>query len=140
MDGDTVSTDRQGLEVLDLATCMELAGSVPVGRVAFFASGEVLVLPVNHVLDEGGVAFLVASGSKLDAAIMNRSMSFEADHYDTETRSGWSVLVTGRARYIDDDEVIARLAEHELTPWSAPDERTSWVLLRPERVSGRRIV
>lgn len=140
MDGEPVSTDRQGLEVLDLETCMELAGSVPVGRVAFFTSGEVLVLPVNHVLDQGGVAFRVAPGSKLDAAIMNRSMSFEADAYDEEGHDGWSVLVTGRARYVDDEDVIARLEQHELVPWSAPDVRDSWVLLRPDRVTGRRIV
>lgn len=140
MDSNAVRTDRQGLEVLDLETCMRLAGSVPVGRVGFVSSGEVLVLPVNHVVDEGGIAFRVATGSKFDAAIMDRSMSFEADEYDDDARTGWSVLVTGRATYVDDDETLARLEQHDLVPWTAPDRRTAWVVLRPSRVTGRRIV
>jgi nitroimidazol reductase NimA-like FMN-containing flavoprotein (pyridoxamine 5'-phosphate oxidase superfamily) len=134
-----VTLDRQGLEVLDLDTCLRLAAAVPVGRVAFEDGGEVIVLPVNHVLDEGGVAFRVATGSTFDKAIMERPMTFQADAYDATDQTGWSVLVMGRATYVDDPEVLARLEEHDLQPWSSPELRTAWVLLTPTRVSGRRV-
>lgn len=134
-----IARDRQGLEVLDLETCLTLAGTVPIGRIAFQRDGRVIVLPVNHVLDVEGVAFRVAEGSSLDAALMERTMSFQVDQHDDDAHTGWSVLVTGRAAYVDDEETIARLDERELVPWSAPDLRTNWVILRPDQVSGRRI-
>ena len=97
------------------------------------------MLPVNHVLDVEGVAFRVAEGSTLDTALMERTMSFQADDHDPATHTGWSVLVTGRATYIEDEETIARLESRDLVPWSSPEQRTNWVLLHPDQVSGRRV-
>ena len=134
-----IARDRQGLEVLDLETCLTLAGTVPIGRVAFQREGRVIVLPVNHVLDVEGVAFRVAEGSTLDTALMERTMSFQVDDHDPDDHTGWSVLVTGRASYVEDEEAIARLDEAELIPWSAPELRTNWVIVRPDQVSGRRL-
>ena len=141
MDDDVqlIARDRQGLEVLDLETCLTLAGTVPIGRIAFQRDGRVIVLPINHVLDVEGVAFRVAEGSTLDTALMERTMSFQVDHHDEEDHTGWSVLVTGRASYVEDEEAIARLDARELVPWSSPELRTNWVILHPDQVSGRRI-
>ena len=44
-------TDHAGLEILSFADCLRLLASVPVGRVGFFADGEIVILPVNHLVD-----------------------------------------------------------------------------------------
>ena len=57
------STDHAGLEILPFEVCLRLLASVPVGRVGFFADGEVLILPVNHVVDGQDVVFRTGRGS-----------------------------------------------------------------------------
>ncbi len=138
------AVDRNGLEVLDLPTCLELAGSVPVARVAVNAPGSPLVLPVTHVVLGQRVAFRTAQGSKLDAAIMEEPVTIEVDDWDLATRTGWSVLFRGHARPIDDADVEAELAElnHESWVkelWFKPTNTTAWVEVIPDEVSGRRI-
>ena len=89
--------DHSGLEILPYDECLRLLGTVPVGRVSFFADGEIVVLPVNHVMDGNDPVFRTARGSKLSAAEGQDVVAFEADAYDERTRTGWSVLVNGRA-------------------------------------------
>lgn len=136
----TIATDRHGLEVLDYDTCLALVASQPVGRVGFVAAGVPVVLPVNHVVDRAVIAFRTAPGSKLDLAVMERPVAFEADHYDAADRSGWSVVVRGVARAVDDDATLARLEAHDLVPWADARERPHWVAVRADEVTGRRIV
>jgi hypothetical protein len=38
--------DRAGLAVLPFDVCLQLLASAPVGRIGFFADGEVVILPV----------------------------------------------------------------------------------------------
>lgn len=109
-------TDHAGLEILPFDECLRLLASVPVGRVGFFAEGEIVVLPVNHVVDGQDVVFRTAYGSKLSAAGGLDLAAFEADHYNEQTRSGWSVLVTGRAEMVDVEAEIQRLSR----AWPAP--------------------
>ena len=90
------STDHAGLEILPFEECLRLLASVPVGRVGFIADGELVILPVNHVVDGHDVAFRTAHGSKLAATEGQHLATFEADHYNEQTHSGWSVVVTGR--------------------------------------------
>jgi Pyridoxamine 5'-phosphate oxidase len=89
-------TDHAGLETLPFHVCLRLLASVPIGRVGFYADGEMVLLPVNHAMDGQDVVFRTASGSKLTAAQEQELVAFEADDYDLQTRSGWSILVTGR--------------------------------------------
>lgn len=131
--------DHAGLEVLDLERCLELLGSVPVGRVAYQARGDVIVLPVNHVRDGRTVAFRTSVGSKLDAAQRATQVTFEVDDYDEASRSGWSVLVVGRAEVVDDQAERRRLDRLGAHPWSDGDARPYWVRIRPDEISGRRI-
>ena len=89
------------------------------GRVSFFADGEIVVLPVNHVMDGHDPVFRTARGSKLSAAEGQDVVAFEADAYDERTRSGWSVLVNGRAYAIYEEPEIQRLSRLGLQPWVA---------------------
>ena len=88
---------------------MRLLASVPVGRVSFYADGEVVVLPVNHVVDGQDVIFRTARGSKLSAAEHHNPVALEADSYDPQTRYAWSVLVNGRAEVVQEKDKIQRL-------------------------------
>ena len=94
-------TDHAGLEILPFEECLRLLASVPVGRVGFIADGELAILPVNHIVDGHNVAFRTAYGSKLSAAGGQNLATFEADHYNEHTHSGWSVVVTGRAEVVE---------------------------------------
>ena len=63
----TALADHAGLETLPLEVCLRLLESVPVGRVSFYTDGEVVTLPVNHVVDGQDVVFRANRGSKLSA-------------------------------------------------------------------------
>lgn len=133
------TTDRSGLEVLDVEECMELLASVPIGRVAMIDGGEIAVLPVNHVVCDDRVCFRSAPGAKLDAGIMQHVVTFEADDYDEATETGWSVVVKGRADLVTDDDELERLRDSGIRPWSNPTFRTNWVTLHANDITGRRI-
>jgi nitroimidazol reductase NimA-like FMN-containing flavoprotein (pyridoxamine 5'-phosphate oxidase superfamily) len=130
--------DHAGLEVLSFDSCLRLLAAVSIGRVGFVAGGEVVVLPVNFVVDGQNVVFRTASGSKLAAAEDGIPVAFEADSYDDITQSGWSVLVNGRVEVVEDDAEIGRLSQLGLYPWASALDRPFWIRIRPTSVTGRR--
>jgi nitroimidazol reductase NimA-like FMN-containing flavoprotein (pyridoxamine 5'-phosphate oxidase superfamily) len=130
-------TDHAGLEILPFEACLQLLASVPVGRVGFFADGEVVVLPVNHVVDGQDVVFRTGRGSKLSAAEVQDLVTFEVDEYDEQTRSGWIVVVTGRAEVVYEEVEVERLSRRGLHPWVSAVEHPFWIRVRPTAVSGR---
>jgi nitroimidazol reductase NimA-like FMN-containing flavoprotein (pyridoxamine 5'-phosphate oxidase superfamily) len=130
-------TDRAGLEVLPFNVCLQLLASAPVGRIGFFADGEVVILPVNHLVDGQDVVFRTGRGSKLSAAEGQNLVTFEADEYDEQTRSGWSVVVTGRAEVVYEEAEVERLGRRGLHPWVSAVEHPFWIRIRPTAVSGR---
>ena len=132
-------TDHAGMEMLPLAECLRLLTTVPVGRLGFDVDGEVVVLPVNHAVERDAVVFRAAAGSMLSAAEGQCTVVFEADDYDAMTRTGWSVLVNGRAETVYDDAEIQSLGRLELAPWPDAVDRPFWVRIRPSSVTGRRI-
>lgn len=131
-------TDHAGLEILPFEECLRLLASVPLGRVSFCADGELVILPVNHAMDAQDVVFRTARGSKLAAAGEQGLVAFEADDYDRQARSGWSVLVTGRADMVDEKDEIQRLGRLGLHPWATAVERPFWIRIRPSSVTGRK--
>ena len=130
-------TDHAGLEILPFDRCLQLLATVPVGRVSFFADGEIVVLPVNHVVDRQDPVFCTARGSKLSAAEDQDLVAFEADEYDKRTRSGWSVLVNGCAQAVCEEAEIQRLNHLGLHPWVTAVDRPFWIRIRPTSISGR---
>lgn len=133
----TYPTDHAGLEILPFNECLRLLGSVPVGRLGFFADGEMVILPVNHVIDGQDPVFRTARGSKLSAAEGQNLVCFEADHYDEHTRTGWSVVVTGRAEVVYEESSVQRLSRHGLHPWVTAVEHPFWIRIRATSFSGR---
>jgi uncharacterized protein len=130
--------DHAGLETLSFDGCLDLLGSVPLGRVGFFADGEVVILPVNHAMDGPDVVFRTAPGSLLTTAGEQGPVTFEADQFDAGTRTGWSVLVTGRATMVYDETEVRHLNRLGLEPWPTVIEHGFWIRIRPTSVTGRR--
>jgi uncharacterized protein len=130
-------TDHAGLEILPFDMCLQLLAMVPVGRVSFFSDGEIVVLPVNHVVDGQDPVFRTGRGSKLSSAEGQNLVAFEADGYEERTKSGWSVLVNGRAEAIYEDAEIQRLSHLGLHPWITAVDRPFWIRIRPTSISGR---
>lgn len=132
-------TDHAGLEVLSSAECLDLAAGRPVGRIAFVRDGGVDVFPVNHCVVDRSVAFRTAGGAKFTAAFRGSVVAFEVDSYAARRRTGWSVLIKGRAERVTDEATIARLEATGLRTWSPSARPAEWVLVHPDEVSGRRL-
>lgn len=134
--------DRNGLVVLDRDACVERLRSAVIGRVVFTLAGRPFALPVTFALDgRQAVVFRTGRGSKLASAERDAGpVAFQADAYDTGTRSGWSVLVHGQMDHVVELAEIARLDGLRLRPWADQVRRPHWVRIAMERVSGREIV
>lgn len=126
------------LDVLDRAECLTLLASAPIGRIAFSHQALPALQPVNFVVDDESVVIRTNSSSKLAAAARNAVVAFEADEFDPETRSGWSVTVTGHARVVTDRAECERLTRLPLEPW-VPGVQDHFIRIRAEFISGRRI-
>lgn len=131
--GDLVAS----LEEVSRAECLNLLALGQIGRVGLLVDGEPVVLPVNYALDGDSVLFRTSERSVLRQASMSK-VAFEVDHIDEAARTGWSVLVRGRADDIHDaiDATSARLRRLALVTW-APGERQYWFVIRPHAITGR---
>ena len=109
------------------------------GRIGFVAGGEVVILPVNFVVDGQDVAFRTGAGSKLSAVEVGPYVGFEADFYDAAAGTGWSVVVNGLAEIVESDEEAARLDGLGMSTWGAAGAGRVWVRIRPVTITGRRI-
>ncbi len=133
------NVDWSGQQILTAEECWQLLGTAPVGRIGFVDEGSPVILPVNTALDGHAVVFRSAAGSTLSAAIMERAVCVEIDHWDAMAHTGWSVLAKGVAQHVVDDETVARLERLPVVPWSRPDLRVEWIRVTVNEVSGRRI-
>jgi len=127
-----------GLELLDEAECKTLLAQGSLGRVGMTAGALPVILPVNYSVVDGDVVFRTGEGTKLRASRDGAVVAFEVDSYDVAAGTGWSVLAVGRAREITDAEELDRCRALGLAPW-ADGERTSFVRMHPEVLTGRRI-
>jgi len=78
--------------------CVELLGTVGIGRVVLSVGCIPFALPVNMAVRESDVVFATDGGSKLTSSVYGQVVSVEADDVDLVSRRGWSVLVTGVAQ------------------------------------------
>jgi nitroimidazol reductase NimA-like FMN-containing flavoprotein (pyridoxamine 5'-phosphate oxidase superfamily) len=137
--GDATADD--GMTILDEAECRRLLRGTYVGRVGYVDDGRPVVVPVNYRLTAAGdVAVLTAPGAKLEAAAAGSQLCLQVDEVDPEYRAAWSVLVTGPAQVLDDEsEVSDIVGELRLNTWAMNADRTRLILIRADRVEGRRL-
>lgn len=131
--------DRNGLEILGREECLRLLATATLGRVGLSSGALPYVLPVNFRLVGDDVVFRTAPGTKLEAATRNAVVAFEVDHVDVMCHEGWSVMVTGVARAVEDPDELAALGADRIPRWApGPDGRV--VAISTDLVSGRRLV
>jgi len=123
---------------LGRAEAIRLLAGAQVGRLIFTINALPAVRLMNFVLADGLIVLRTAADTTVARKINDAIVAFEVDELDTATSSGWSVVVTGRARRVTDPELIARYQEVPLTPW-APGERDQFVVITTEVVEGRRV-
>lgn len=127
---------RTGIEWLDRAECLRRLEADEIGRLAVVEGGSPHILPVNYRMDGDAVVFRTAAGTKLDA-VGRAPACFEIDGFDRTTRTGWSVVVTGRLEEVEaSTRAGRRVRDLPVTPW-ADGERDHWVRLVGERITGR---
>lgn len=99
---------------LDQAEALRLLGSVSLGRIVFTQQALPAVRPVNHVLDNGDIVVLTHEGAALAWQAQQSGgsgvvVAYEADAIDPDTHLGWSVVITGFARLVDDSTEVTRI-------------------------------
>lgn len=139
-----ISRPRQAIKLTE-AECWELLRSVSFGRVVFTHRAMPAIRPVNHLVDDHKVILR----AHLGAAIVSRATAeggdsdgtvvcYEADSLDPVRRTGWSVIITGIARLVNDPATRERYST-ELEPWIA-GEMDHVLSIEPHFVSGLRLV
>ena len=135
--GRTATGPGQRLDGMCVDECWARLASGSIGRLAFTAhSGTPVIVPVNYAVEGRRVVIRSGRGPKLMAATRGAPVAFEVDEFDTNARTGWSVVVTGSARLADDPAERARLASLDLSPWAA-GPRDHFVVVEPRHVAGR---
>jgi nitroimidazol reductase NimA-like FMN-containing flavoprotein (pyridoxamine 5'-phosphate oxidase superfamily) len=132
-------SDAPVVHQLSRSECLELLSTVPVGRVGVSIGALPAVLPVNFCVTDEAVIFRSTSGAKLSAAVAGTVVAFEADHYDEAGRTGWSVLVQGRAEEITDPAGLARAEQLPLESWALDGAADHVIAVELAMISGRRI-
>jgi nitroimidazol reductase NimA-like FMN-containing flavoprotein (pyridoxamine 5'-phosphate oxidase superfamily) len=128
-----------GLEILSPEQCDDLIRRNSVGRVAVTVAALPAIFPVNYAVLDGQIIFRTGEGTKLRAALDKAVVAFQVDHVGGSVASGWSVMAVGLAEEITDADEVKAAEALRLVP-SAAGDRSHYVRIRPEFLSGRRIV
>jgi len=128
---------QQATEILSETECWELLDHTTVGRLAVDIAGQPDIFPINFVVDDRGIVFRSAAGTKLAGAVLNGVVAFEIDGYQPGDRTAWSVVVKGNARPIERMQELFDAEDLPLFPWLAWD-KPNFVRIEPAVVTGRR--
>lgn len=116
---------------------MHRLASVSLGRIAFTERALPAIRPVNHIVHDGAIIIRSHEGASI-VALADRGrgtvVAYEADEIDPVTHRGWSVVVTGIARIVDDPAEADPFAAL-LHPWVAAT-MNHVIRISPEIVSG----
>ena len=109
-----------------------------VGRVIFCPSRGPVALPVNFRFSNGEVLFNTTVKTAIELESQSK-VGFEIDRIDDVFSEGWSVIVTGFARLVDNPDDLVEHAAHGLEPW-AGGTRRAVVAITADEITGRVIV
>ena len=124
------------LESLNVEQCHEHLAAGGIGRIVLSTGSGPVAFPVNFVFTGGAV---VLRTSDATTAKVSGVVAFEVDHIDEAMSGGWSVLVRGHARLIEDPEERAVAAHLDIEPW-AGGARLNVISIEPFEITGRVIV
>jgi hypothetical protein len=124
------------LEHLTTAQCEDHLAAGGIGRIVLSSGTGPGAFPVNFIFADGVIVFRTSDAM---AGTITGVVAFEVDHIDETMSGGWSVLVRGHARLIEERAERLALARLDLEPW-AGGARLNLVGITPFEVSGRVIV
>lgn len=126
-------------EELSVDECWRLLESEEVGRVGFVVDDRVQIFPVNFVAYENSIYFRTTEDGAIGSALHGQPASFEVDQLDEFLQAGWSVLVTGQGRPVDDAGLPSEpWGPKPPEPW-ANGIRNQFIRVAAEQVTGRRV-
>ena len=132
--------DGNGLEVLGRSVCLDLLGTVSIGRVGLCIEALPVVLPVAFAVHEDDVVICALGGRRITAALDGAVVAFQADGHGGQAGIGvgWSVLVQGAVRVlaVPPPVPVSRQPEHRVWGASAEDQ---FAAIRTDLVCGRRV-
>jgi nitroimidazol reductase NimA-like FMN-containing flavoprotein (pyridoxamine 5'-phosphate oxidase superfamily) len=137
MNGWTMDDGRRHMNEITREEAMRRLGSVGLGRVVFTSRALPAIQPVTHLIEDGYVIIRTDQGLALvNAASAERGtvVAYQADELDPTSHTGWSVVITGLARIVDDPE---EAAAYEKTLRRQVHGETGCVIrIYPELVAG----
>ncbi|MFJ9729325.1 pyridoxamine 5'-phosphate oxidase family protein [Streptomyces sp. NPDC101209] len=118
--------------------CLKLLAGVAFGRVGFTRQALPVIRPVNHFIDGETIVIRTHPGSALARhTTVDEVVVYEADDLDPRARTGWSVMVTGRASLITAPWEADRY-RRLLIPWTDRDA-DEIVRIQADLVTGYRL-
>lgn len=118
---------------LDETEALRLARTAEVGRLAWNGSDGVTVLPVNIMIVDRRVEIRTSAYSQMATEVDLKDVGVQVDHHEDGSRTGWSVLIRGRAY---------RVPASDLAP--GPDvwptgPKPVGIVVEVDQVTGRRL-
>lgn len=104
------------------------------GRLAVSVDGHPDIFPLNFLATGEGILLRTEPGTKVDDIEANPNVAFEVDHADG--KAAWSVVVTGQARRVPDEDSLRLLTTAPVWAW-APGEKSVFLHIEPTSVTGR---
>ena len=125
---------------LSLQECEKLISGGGVGRLALCSPTGPEIYPVNFVVDERAIVFRTTPYSSLGTHAALSNVAFEVDHIDYGAREGWSVVVKGRAKVVEDPDEVDRLRalDRDPRPWAGGIRRL-YIRLPWREITGRMV-
>lgn len=132
-------TDTAARQVeIDPTESWRLVGQQSLCRIAWTSGSGPVVVPVNHLVHDGALWIRTGASTKLVREVDDMRVAVLVDDIDPVTHLGWSVQVRGLAEVHYHPEEVPEPVR-ALKTWAA-GPRPLWVELRPEEVTGRRLV
>jgi nitroimidazol reductase NimA-like FMN-containing flavoprotein (pyridoxamine 5'-phosphate oxidase superfamily) len=117
---------------------MLLLEGVRLARVGVSVDALPAIFPVFSTVLDGNIVFRTIPGTKLTAASRGEIVAVEVDDFDMTRGEGWSVLVRGVARELEDGPRAER-ARQQLQPHWMYGAGEHFVEVSTDLVTGRRV-
>jgi hypothetical protein len=132
---DSTDDGKDGIEVLDVDSCLRLLRDSSVGCLGMPSVGAPELRPVNFIVDGPSLIIRTGEGQILEAGRKGLSASFLVYGIDPLEHTGWSVSINGKLSQLDTNE---RTLSLHLRPW-ASGQKDRFVKLFLSQISGRAI-
>jgi hypothetical protein len=126
------------VEALTREQCDVHLGMGEFGRLLYTRARGPVAIPVNYEYTEGQIV-ISTDPDKATWLVGLRIVGLEVDRVGEGLSEGWSVLVTGEVRIVDDPDENQRLSSLGLASWDDEEEHTL-IAITPTEITGRVIV